>query len=329
MESITDIQKKEQITGVAAALGAYIMWGFLPHYWKLVQAVPAMEILAHRMVWSFVFLVCLLLLSRSVPAFLNEVRILLGHPMQVLAVVLAAALITCNWLTYIWAVNAGHVVESSLGYYINPLVSVLLAILVLREKLSLWQMVSFTLAAIGVLIMTINFGTFPWIALTLALTFGLYGLIKKIICLGAITGITLETLLVSPFMLVYLGHVHSSGIGAFGNLSPTVTGLLMGAGVVTATPLLLFAAATNRLPLSSIGFMQYIAPTLMLILGVFLYREPFTGVHLACFALIWTALAIFSLAYTKPFVALESRLRGHKNRENTQQSLNINKGAGH
>lgn len=309
MPNIQNNEQEKRKAGIASALGAYIMWGFLPLYWKMVQVVPATEILAHRMIWSFVFLVCLLLLSRHAQSFREEVHSLLKRPAQAAAVVLAAVLITLNWLTYIWAVNAGHVVESSLGYYINPLVNVLLGVMVLKEKLSSWQIISFALALAGVLVLTINFGSFPWIAFTLALTFSLYGLIKKMIRLGAITGITLETLLISPLMLVYLGCVHSSGNGAFGNISPVITALLIGAGVATATPLILFAAAANRLPLSSIGFLQYVSPTIMLMLGVFLYREPFTSVHWACFILIWTALLIFSLANTKPLAALESRFR--------------------
>lgn len=171
--------------------------------------------------------------------------------------------------------NNDHVVESSLGYYINPLVSVLLGILVLKERLSFWQVISFFLATAGVLNMTAHFGSVPWIALTLATSFGMYGLMKKMVHLGAITGITLETLIISPFMLTYLGYVHSSGSGAFGTGSPGITGLLMGAGIVTAVPLILFAAGANRLPLSVIGFLQYIAPTLTLLSGVFLYNRLF------------------------------------------------------
>jgi len=164
---------------------------------------------------------------------------------------------------------------------------------------------SFILAATGVLYMTVNFGTIPWVALVLAASFGLYGLIKKMVHLGAITGITLETMLISPFMLTYLGFVHYSGGGAFGNVTPDITGLLMGAGVITAVPLILFAAGANRLPLTIIGFLQYIAPTLMLVIGIGLYHEPFTRVHLISFSLIWTALTIFSLAKTRLFVEHE------------------------
>jgi len=243
-----------------------------------------------------------LLAAGKMKAFAAELRDILAQPPKVIGVVLASVFITANWFTYIWAVNHDHVVESSLGYYINPLVSVMLGIMVLKEKLSFWQVVSFILAATGVLYMTVNFGTVPWIALVLATSFGLYGLIKKMVHLGAITGITLETMLISPFMFTYLGFIHHGGGGAFGNVTLGITGLLMGAGVITAVPLILFAAGTNRLPLSVIGFIQYITPTLMLVIGVNLYHEPFTRVHLISFSLIWTALTIFSLAKTRMFV---------------------------
>ncbi len=288
----------EQLIGIISATGAYILWGILPVYWKLVQNVPPFEILAHRVIWSFVFLALVIFLSGRIISFFIEVRTLIAHKKRALGVLAASVLVTANWLTYIWAVNNNHIVESSLGYYINPLVSVLLGIIVLKEKLSFWQTVSFVLATIGVLNITVHYGSFPWIALTLATSFGLYGLIKKMVNLGAITGIALETLLISPFMLAYLGHVHLRGNGAFGMDFPVTSGLLMGAGVITAIPLVLFSAGATRLPLSVIGFLQYIAPTLMLVFGVFLYHEPFTRVHLVSFIFIWTALAIFSLSRT-------------------------------
>lgn len=298
-------RSNDNLNGILAAACAYLLWGVLPIYWKLVQEVPATQILAHRIVWSFVFLVLVILVSGQLKSFTAELRLLASQWKRALGVLAAAAVITANWFTYIWAVNTGHIVESSLGYYINPLVSVMLGIIVLKERLSFWQAVSFGLATIGVLNMTIHYGSIPWIALTLATSFGMYGLIKKMVHLGAITGITLETLLISPFMLVYLGYVHGAGNGAFGSVAPATTLLLAGAGVVTAVPLILFAAGANRLPLSVIGFLQYIAPTLMLVIGVFMYQEPFTGVHLVSFLCIWTALTIFSLARTRLLVRLE------------------------
>ncbi len=255
----------------------------------------------------FVFLLMVLLAAGMIKSFVTELRDILTQPPKIIGVALASVFITVNWFTYIWAVNHNHVVESSLGYYINPLVSVMLGIVVLKEKLSFWQVVSFIMAASGVLYMTVIFGTIPWIALILATSFGLYGLIKKMVHLGAITGITLETMLISPFMLTYLGFVHHSGGGAFGNVTPGITGLLMGASVITAVPLILFAAGANRLPLSVIGFIQYISPTLMLVIGVSLYHEPFTRVHLISFSLIWTALTIFP--WPKPGCLLRMNLR--------------------
>lgn len=299
-------QPNEQLAGSASAVGAYVLWGILPLYWKTVYSVPALEIMSHRVAWSFVFMVLVLLTTGKAGPFLGELREIVSRWKKLSGVFFASFLISVNWLTYIWAVNNNHIIETSLGYYINPLISVLLGIIVLKEKLSLWQIISFFLALIGVLNITFHFGAFPWIALVLAISFGLYGLCKKMINLGAVTGITLETLIVSPFALLYLSHVHSSGAGAFGLDSPGVSGLLAGAGIVTAVPLVLFASGARRLPLSIVGFLQYIAPTIALILGVFLYHEPFTGVHLASFICIWTALTVFSLARTRAFAQLES-----------------------
>jgi len=301
-------QTNEQVTGIVSAVGAYALWGILPVYWKFVHNVPSQEILAHRIVWSFFFMVFVLLVTAKLRAFISELFEIIVQPKKLLGIMMAAALVSVNWFTYIWAVNNNHVIESSLGYYINPLISVLLGIIVLKEKLSLWQIVSFFLATIGVLNMTLRFGSVPWVALILAISFGLYGLIKKVVNAGAITGLTLETLFISPFALIFLRYVHNNGNGAFGLDSPITSSLLIGAGVITAVPLLLFAGGAKRLPLSVIGFLQYIAPTLMLILGVFIYHEPFTGVHLSSFVFIWTALIIFSLAKTKSFIRLESML---------------------
>lgn len=299
----------ERLAGVAAAAGAYLLWGILPVYWKQINTVPAFEILSHRMAWSFVFMVLILLVTGKAGAFLGELREILSRHKKLLGVFLAAFLISINWLLYIWAVNNNHIVQTSLGYYINPLVSVLLGIIVLKEKLSLWQILSFLLALIGVLNMTLNAGAFPWIALVLAFSFGIYGLFKKMINIGAVTGITLETLIVSPFALIYLNHIHSSGSGAFGLNSPDVSWFLAGAGIVTATPLILFASGARRLPLSVVGFLQYIAPTIALFIGVFLYNEPFTSVHLVSFLCIWIALTIFSLSRTKSFIQIEAIIK--------------------
>ncbi|MEG6616569.1 EamA family transporter RarD [Peptococcaceae bacterium 1198_IL3148] len=299
-------KQSEQTLGVLSVAIAYFFWGILPIYWKFVQSVPATQVLAHRIFWSFIFVLALLLVSGQIKAFFADFVDIVHHPKKFFLVFAASAIVSVNWLTYIWAVNSNHVIETSLGYYINPLISVMLGVIVLREKLSLWQMVSFCLALIGVLIVTLHFGSVPWIALTLAISFGLYGLLKKTISYGALTGLGLETLFITPFALIFLTYVHNQGGGAFGGLK--ISALLMGAGVVTAIPLILFASGAKRLPLSVVGFIQYIAPTIALLLGVFLYHEPFTKVHLVSFVFIWAALIIFSLSKTNYFIQLESLL---------------------
>jgi len=300
-------QSNEQLTGVLSAAGAYFLWGLLPVYWKLMPNVPAQEVLAHRIVWSFVFMVFVLLVSEKGKTFWGECKEIISQRHKLFGIVLTSALISINWFTYIWAVSHNHIVQSSLGYYINPLVSVLLGVIVLKEKLSLWQIISFLLAAVGVLNMVIHFGAVPWVSLTLAASFGLYGLSKKMVNAGAMTGLTLETLFVAPFALMFIWSVHNGGNGAFGFDNPIIAWLLIGAGAITAVPLLLFAAGAKRLPLAVIGFLQYISPTLMLILGVFFYHESFTSVHLMSFVLIWVALTIFSLSRTSLFTHLESQ----------------------
>ncbi|WP_027364466.1 EamA family transporter RarD [Desulfotruncus alcoholivorax] len=298
-------QTNLQATGIASAAGAYILWGILPVYWKLIQQVPSEQILAHRFIWSFVFLLAVILVTRKTGTCLSEVSEIVKEPRKLICVMLASVLISINWFTFIWAVNHNHILETSLGYYINPLVSVMLGIIVLKEKLSFWEAVSFLLAIIGVLNMTFHYGVFPWVALTLAFSFGLYGLFKKMVDIGAITGITLETLFITPIALTFVFYVHINGTGAFSINTPMVTALLMGAGVVTAVPLVLFANGAKRLPLSIVGFLQYIAPTLTLFLGIFLYHEPFTSSRLTSFIFIWAALTIFSLSKTSWFNQME------------------------
>ncbi|ABO49161.1 RarD protein, DMT superfamily transporter [Desulforamulus reducens MI-1] len=299
---------KEQFIGIIAAAGSYLLWGILPIYWKLVQKVPAHEILAHRIVWSFMFMTLLLLTIGKLRAFITEFYMIACQPKKLFGMFMASAIISINWFTYIWAVNHNHILDTSLGYYLNPLISVLLGIFVLKEKLSFWQMFSFFLASIGVLNMAFHVGTIPWVTIVLAFSFALYGLIKKVVNVGAIASITIETLFMMPFALLYLGYVHKNSMGAFGFQYPTLSMLLMGAGVVTAVPLILFSSGAKRLPLSFIGFIQYMSPTITLLLGVFLYHESFNRIHLISFSFIWFALIIFSLAKTKPFMQLETIL---------------------
>lgn len=280
--------------GIASAICAYLMWGFLPIYWKLLRQASAVEILSHRVLWSLFFLLIFLIIARKLPSFRSEVSIICKDPRRILGVFVSTVLISLNWLVYIWAVNDNRIVETSLGYYINPLVNVLLGIALLKERLSKRQYLAVALAALGVLNLVLYFGVVPWVALSLATTFSLYGLCKKMLGISPITGITLETLLIAPPALIYLLFLNSQGTGVFGLANPISTVLFIGAGIVTALPLVMFANAANHLPLSLLGFIQYLSPTFALLTGVFLYNEPFTQTHAISFGLIWLALAIFS-----------------------------------
>ena len=288
-----------QISGILMAVGAYFLWGILPLYWKLLQGVNPMEILAHRIIWCLVFLLMIVILSRNIKSAVNEAIRIAGYPAKTIGVVLAAVILTINWYSYIWAVNNNQVIQASLGYYINPLISVLLGVIVLKEKLSRGQLAACLLAFCGVLILTVNHGTLPWIALVLAVSFALYGLIKKTVNIDAVTGLILESSIMSLFSLFYLWHLHSSSTGAFGNSGPLITILLIGAGIVTSIPLLLYSRAVNHLPLSMLGFLQYINPTISLLLGIFIFRETFSAIHLAAFAVIWVGLLLYSFSNGK------------------------------
>ena len=305
---MTEQDRIQQRSGILSALSAYMLWGILPIYWKFLEGAPAPEILAHRIVWSFVLMGIILGFTGKLSAFWGEVRSLVSERKKVVGLVAASLLISMNWLIYIWAVNDGRIVETSLGYYINPLVSVILGVVVLKERLSFWQTVSFALAFIGVLTMSLRFGSVPWVALLLAATFALYALCKKIIRVGAITSITIETLLVSPIALAFILYEGLAGSSAFVGGGLVSTTLFIGTGIVTATPLLLFSNGANRLPMKVLGFLQYLAPTIALLIGVFLYHEPFTAIHAVSFGFIWLALAVFSLSGTSPFIKLEARL---------------------
>lgn len=277
-------------SGVLAAVVAYTLWGILPIYWKALQSVPALEIMSHRTVWSLAF-VLILLAARQQWAWIRRVR---EHPRTLLTFVGSACLLGLNWTTYIWAVNAGHVVDSSLGYFINPLVSVLLGVLFLRERLRPWQGVAIGLAAAGVVFLTVGLGAFPWIALTLAGTFGFYGLLRKTAPLGSLEGLSLETALLSIPTLAYLIVLEISGTASFVHAGPSTSLLLALTGVVTAFPLLMFAYAARHVRLATVGILQYIAPTLQFLLGVLVYHESFTQTRLFGFAAIWLALLIYS-----------------------------------
>lgn len=285
-------------SGFFALLFAYFCWGILPLYWKLLVDVSAMQIISHRIIWSFIFMVILVLASGMTKSVWRDWLELKTKPKHVFLVVLASVLLTINWLTYIWAVNANHILETSLGYYINPLVSVLLGVVVLREKLNSWQIFAIFLAGLGVGNMVYHFGSVPWVAFVLAGTMGFYGLCKKTVRLNAITSMTIETMITAPFAVIYLSYLYSMGQGYPLTWSLT-TLLLVGCGVITAVPLLLFAHSANKLSMVVIGITQYITPTMTFLIGVFVYNEDFTSVHLTSFTLIWIALAIFSISNIK------------------------------
>ncbi len=277
--------------GIWYGIGAYAVWGILPVFWKFLQHVPALQIVSHRIVWSCVLLCAALVLSGQWWKF----RLAIRQP-RVLGIYLgAAALIGVNWFVYVWAVNAGFIVETSLGYFINPLVSVALGVLFLRERLRPWQWLPIGLATIGVLYLTFIYGALPWIALTLAFAFGFYGLLKKVAPLGSFFGLTLETAILSPLVLIYLLAMEWTGEGAFLHTGLLTAVLIIGTGVVTSVPMLLFASAARRIPLSLVGILQYIAPTLQFLIGVFVYDEPFDIERLLGFSIIWVALLIFGI----------------------------------
>ena len=275
--------------GIVNGLAAYILWGFFPIYWKLLHNVPALQVIGHRIAWSFVLLIFVILLSGQ----WNVFRVAALVPKTVAMYSVAAVLLSINWLIYVWGVNAGFIVETSLGYFINPLISVLLGVIFLRERLRTLQWIPVGLAALGVLYLTLTYGRLPWIALSLAFSFGIYGLVKKLAPLGSLYGLTLETALVFPVALLYLTFVGSTGTGAFLREGGMTDLLLIGTGVVTSIPLLMFASAARQIPLTMIGVLQYIAPTLQFLIGVFLYHEPFDRSRLIGFGLVWLALVIF------------------------------------
>lgn len=276
--------------GVWLAAGAYGLWGVLPVYWKAIRTVPAPEILAHRIVWSFLFLAVLVALKGEWAAFRAG-----WNRRNVRVYAVAAALLSVNWLTYIWAVNAARIVETSLGYFINPLVSVALGMVFLRERLRRLQALCVGLATLGVAWLSWQHGTLPWVALVLALSFGLYGLLKKTAPLPALQGLTIETALLWLPALGFLGVREASGAAAFGHAGLRVGAMLFFTGVVTALPLLLFAAAARRVSLTTLGLLQYLAPSCQLLIGVGVYHEPFGRDQALGFGLIWTALALYSL----------------------------------
>ncbi|MGX1263419.1 chloramphenicol-sensitive protein RarD [Rossellomorea marisflavi] len=285
---------KSSQTGIAYTALSYLLWGILPIYWKWLGDVPADEILANRIFWSFWFMLLFLLVTRRFRGFTSYLRTSLTKKKQVLALLVASLLISTNWFIYIWAVNTDQMVEASLGYYINPLVSILLGVFILKEKLSKAQILSFGLAAAGVLVLTLSYGDFPWIAFGLAFSFGLYGLAKKLIQVESSIGLTLETMTIAPVSIIYLLFLYQDGSLALFHTGTGTDLLLIGAGAATAIPLLFFSRGAQQIPLYMVGFLQYIAPTITLILGVWMYHEPFSTVHAIAFCFIWLALAVLT-----------------------------------
>ena len=281
---------KDTVLGVGYAASAFLIWGISPIYWKALRAVPALEIILHRIVWSFFFLVPLIIIMRRWQEFIDTLK----NHRTLLILLFTALIIGGNWLLYIWAVNNNNLLQASLGYYINPLVNVVLGMVFLKERLRAPQILSVVLATAGVLYLTIYYGEFPWIALTLAVSFGFYGLIRKVAPVGSLVGLAVETLLLSIPALVYLFYLDSQGQGSIFRVSLKLDVLLMGCALVTAIPLLFFTLGARRLYLSTIGLLQYIAPSCMFILAVFLFHEPFSSVQVVTFIFIWTALAIYS-----------------------------------
>lgn len=286
-----DVDRNEHpLTGAAAAFAAFSIWGLFPLYFKAVAYIPPFEVLSHRILWTAVFVGLILLLSgrmKKVRAIFKD-RKLLG------TLLVSSLLVSTNWLVFIWAVANNMVLESSLGYFINPLVSVALGMIFLKERLRLWQGIAVGLSVIAVGNLIIGHGTVPWVALTVAITFGFYGLVRKVAVVDAYSGLLVETLIILPPVLAYLVYIGIEGTGVFDISNIKQTGLLMMAGIMTASPLVLFAIAAKRLRLSTVGFFQYIAPTGHFLLAVFLYDEPFTDARKVTFSLIWLALGLYS-----------------------------------
>ena len=289
MESARNIQNSR--IGLAAALSAYGMWGVFPLYWKALQVIPSWEIICHRIVWSLVLTFILLILQgRHKP-----LQGALTNRRTLLTTLATSGLLGSNWLVYIWAVNNGNIVESSLGYFINPLIAVLLGVLFLQEKLRPGQWMALGVALAGVLYLTFSYGKFPWIGLTLAITFALYSLLRKTAALHSLEGLFCETVLLSipaGLTLIYLAYQGTSG---FLTQGPGITLLLIGTGVITSLPLLLFVFGAQRISMTALGLMQYLAPTIQFLIGLLIFHEPFPPAKMIGFIIIWAALALYTL----------------------------------
>ncbi|WP_428441519.1 EamA family transporter RarD [Photobacterium sagamiensis] len=295
-------QAQKTQRGVTLALAAYTMWGIAPIYFKALQQVSALEILSHRVIWSFFFLAGLIYLSKG----WGKIRAILRQPKTLIMLTATALLVGTNWLIFIWAVNNNYMLDASLGYFINPLLNVILGMLFLGERLRSLQWVAVALAACGVAVQLIQFGSLPWIALALAGSFGCYGLLRKKINLDAQTGLFLETCVLLPLAAIYILLITDSPTASFADNPLNLNLLLMAAGIVTTLPLLCFTGAATKLKLSTLGFFQYIGPSLMFLLAVLIYDEPFSLDNGMTFVFIWAALVLFS------FDGIKSHRRSRK-----------------
>lgn len=284
----------ENSKGIIFALGAYLIWGFLPIYWKQVEHISSYELIAHRVLWAFIFMIVFILVTNRMHLFYKDLKFIFRDKKKVIALFAASTVITTNWLLYIVAVNNGHILNASLGYYINPLISILIGFVILGERFSKSQWTAIIIVFLGVTYLAVGLGSAPWISLTLALSFSIYGLIKKVINMDAVFALAVETFVLAPFALIYILFLEGSGGGNFGINADSL--VMMGTGVITAVPLLLFSLGAQRIRLSLIGILQYFAPTIMLLLGVFMYGEAFTDIHTVAYILIWSGLAIYTFS---------------------------------
>lgn len=282
---------KEFKHGLIYAFSAYIMWGIAPIYFKMIDGVAPLDVLLHRVIWSFLFILSILMLTVR----FKNVRALVRQRKKLGLLVITSLLIAVNWLIFIWAVTNDHMLDASLGYYINPIFNVLLGTVFLSEKLRKMQWIAVALAAVAVLVEIISFGSLPWVSIALAVTFGFYGLLRKTIQADAMSGLFIETLILLPIALSYLLFIDASSMRSFMDGSLSFALLLIASGVVTTLPLLAFSAAAIRIPLSTLGFIQYIGPSLMLLMAVFLYNEPLGISKIMTFAIIWLALIVYSV----------------------------------
>ncbi|WP_414049198.1 EamA family transporter RarD [Macrococcus animalis] len=283
---------QDNTKGILYAGSAYLLWGLLPTYWRSVDAFNPYEILFHRVLWSAFFMVILIVVLKKKSSFVTDTKALFNRKKELSALILASIVIMVNWGIFIWAINNHHVLQASLGYYINPLMSIALGFIFMKERFNGLEIIAIILAAIGVLFMTVSSGTFPLISIVLAASFALYGLMKKYVNIDAIYSIALETIITLPLALLGIGYLSQQGENHFGINQTSF--LILFAGVATAVPLIMFTAGARRIPLSLIGFLQYISPTLILLQGVFLFGEDFTMTDFITFFCIWAGLILYS-----------------------------------